>query len=191
MSLKSYGRKLTGLTLALAASSCGMYLGPNAIVPLSGDKVPVGFSAGYEFSPSGSRGLVLGAETSIAPPGEGAGRNGRGWGSGTLGYGYEPVPDETHLGVEVKAGPAAGILPDRGGYPFSIGWTYEVDAIYRLSPTKRPWELGDHTLTYPVLIPSFQVVQLVPLGEGHDHGLATTFVFGIALRVDSWLAVEP
>jgi hypothetical protein len=109
----------------------------------------------------------------------------------TAGYGYQPFPHASHFGFEAKAGPAAGILPDRGEPAFSIGWTMELGLLYRLSRTMRPWELGDHTLLYPVLIPSFQVAQLVPLGEGHDHDIATTFVFGISYRTDSWLAVEP
>lgn len=190
MSLNSPGRNVAGSILLLSATSCGLYVGPNAMVPLSGDKVPVGVTAGYALYPSGSLGVIFDAEGSMAPPEE-DGRKTRGWGTGTVGYAYEPVPDEHHLGVEVKAGPAAGVVPDSGGYPFSVGWTYELAFPYRLSPTQRPWQLGNHVALFPLLIPSVQVVQLVPLGAGHDHAVTTTFVFGLAFRMDSWLAVEP
>src|SRR5579872_3624158 len=151
--------------LALLTTSCGAYVGPNAMVPLSGGEVPVGVTAGYSAFPDSSQGVVLGGGVSFAPPGEGTDRQARGWADVTVGYGVQPVPDGPHLGFEGKLGPAAGILPDDGGYPFALGWVYEVDALYRVSHTRRPWELGDHVLTYGLLVPSVQVAQLIPANE--------------------------
>jgi hypothetical protein len=191
MSVQSTGRIYLLVAVCSGAAGCGSHLGPSALVPTSGEKVLYGASGGYSLYPSGSRGLAVAANGTIGFASPGESNRTQGWGSVQVGYGNRPVPDDSHLGIELALGPAAGDLVDSGRHAFAMGWTTDLSLLYRVSPTERPWQLGRHAETYHMLVPSIEVAQLVPVGAGHDHGLVTTFVFSLAYRFDGWLAVEP
>jgi hypothetical protein len=183
----------SGIALAImlvSTSACGGYLGPAALVPANGSRVTYGGSAGYRTYFGSGEGFVFGANATLAPPAEGK-RKSRILGDLTAGYGYLPLPYRGQWGIELGAGPAAGVIPNRDGYPYSMGVGWQLDVPYRVSGTRKPWEVKDRYENYSSLMASFAGSHLIPIGSGHDHVFTTTFVFSLSYRFDTWLAVEP
>lgn len=191
MSVQSNCRIWLVVLICSGTAGCSAHLGPSALVPTSGEKVLYGASGGYALYPSGSSGIVFAANGTLGFASPGESNHTQGWGTVQVGYGNRPVPDASRIGVELGLGPAAGDLTDSGGHAFAMGGAFDLSLLYRVSPTERPWQLGRHVDTYHMIVPSLEVAQLIPIGQGHDHGVVTTFVFSLAYRFDEWLAVEP
>ena len=140
------------LLTGLGAGGCGGFVGPAAVVPTDGGKVSLGASGGYRIYPGVTRGLVMGGGVAFAPKG-GRDRPWRAWADAQAGYGYQPVSHLSHWGVELTAGPAVGLIPDAGEHPVSLGWSWHAGAAYRISGTKKPWEMTEHVQLFSTLTP--------------------------------------
>jgi hypothetical protein len=159
-------------------------------VPTNGDKVVYGASAGYRVYPSQTQGFVFGGGATFTPP-EGRGRQLRGWADVQAGYGYQPLPHLGCWGTELTAGLAAGVLPDAGGYPISGGVVWHAGFPYRISGSKKPWELTEHMELFSTLTPSVGLVQLIPFGAGHEHRVVSTAVFSLTYRLSDFVLTQP
>jgi hypothetical protein len=108
---------------------------------------------------------------------------------GHLGYGSAPLPIKGHFGFEGWVGGALGWTPSSEDISVVPGWTVGVGVPYRVSRSRRPWELDRRALTYWFVQPKVGFVQLVDVPG--DWTVDNLFLASLVVGVDSWLLVEP
>ncbi|HEX2731282.1 MAG TPA: hypothetical protein VHM70_06750 [Polyangiaceae bacterium] len=174
---------------ALLLSGCGAFAGATTLVPVNADKAEFGPTAGYRVSLGDSDGLMVGGFGSMTFPASPSHHTGHGLMGGGLSYGNLPLPIEPHLGFEGGVGLTGGWSSSTGKATPAGGWYLDIGLPYRVSPTRRPWQMTSRALTYFSVEPALQLMQLFHVSAARE--VETCMTFSLRLQLDQWVVAEP